>query len=104
MLETASRDEPEEPQETKKKNKNILATDSSNQVEISSDVDANIVCTYVQKEVNLSILHHQEEKEMTNLFHSKIHVKKTEIDAMFESGSKDNIIAIDLVNKLGLEV
>jgi hypothetical protein len=48
------------------KKKNLLATYSSNQVESSSDVDENIVCTSVQKEVNLSILHHQEEKEMTS--------------------------------------
>jgi hypothetical protein len=62
------------------KKKNLLATDSSNQVERSFDVDENIV-TQVQKEVNLSILHHQEEKEMTKLFHIKIQVKKTKIDA-----------------------
>jgi hypothetical protein len=54
--------------------------------------------------VNLSILHHQEEKEMTKLFHIKIQVKKTNIDALFDSGSQDNIIEVDLVNKLGLEV
>jgi hypothetical protein len=64
------------------KKKNLLATDSSNQVERNSDVDENIVCTSVQKEVNLSILHHQEEKEMTKLFHIKIQVKKTKIDAL----------------------
>jgi hypothetical protein len=87
MLETTSRVELEEPQEGRKKKKNLLATDSSNQVESSSDVDENIVCTYVQKEVNLSSLHHQEEKEMTKLFHIKIHVKKTKIDALFDSGS-----------------
>jgi hypothetical protein len=54
------------------KKNNLLAMDSSNQVERNSDVDENIVCTSVQKEVNLSILHHQEEKEMTKLFHIKI--------------------------------
>ena len=52
--------------------KNLLAIDSRNQVESSSDVDENSVCTSVQKEVNLSSLHHQEEKEMTKLFHIKI--------------------------------
>jgi hypothetical protein len=46
--------------------------DSNNQVERNFDVDENIVCTSVHKEVNLSILHHQEEKEMTKLFHIKI--------------------------------
>jgi hypothetical protein len=48
------------------KKKNLLAMDSSNQVERNSDVDENISCTSVQKEVNLSSLHHKEEKEMKN--------------------------------------
>jgi hypothetical protein len=56
-------------------------------------VDENIVYTSVQKEVNLSSLHHQEEKEMTKLFHIKIQVKKTKIDALFDSGSQANLIA-----------
>jgi hypothetical protein len=55
---------------------NIVAMDSSIQVESSSDVDENIVCTLMQKEVNLSILHHQEEKEMNKLFHTKIKVRR----------------------------
>jgi hypothetical protein len=54
--------------------------------------------------VNLSSLHHQEEKEMTKLFHIKIQVKMTKIDALFDSGSHVNLIATYLVNKLGLEV
>jgi hypothetical protein len=67
-------------------------------------VDENIVYTLVQKEVNLSSLHHLEEKEMNNLFHVNIQIKKMNIDALFNSGSQDNIIAADLVKKLGLEV
>jgi hypothetical protein len=54
--------------------------------------------------VNLSSLHHQEEKEMTKLFHIKIQVKETKIGALFDSVSQSNLIAMDLVNKLGLEV
>lgn len=46
-----------------------MATNSSNQVESSSDVDEKIICRLVQKEVNLSSLQQQEEKEMTKLFH-----------------------------------
>jgi hypothetical protein len=69
------------------KKNNILAIDSSNRVESSSEVDDNIVYTTMQKEVNLSSLHHYEEKEMTKLFHIRIQVKKTNIDAMFDSGS-----------------
>ena len=52
----------------------------------------------------MSSLHHQEEKETTKLFHIKIQVKKTKIDALFNFGSWANLIATDLVNKLGLEV
>jgi hypothetical protein len=58
----------------------------------------------LQKEVNLSSLHHQKEKDVTNLFHIKIQVKKTKIDALFDFGSQDNLIVVDLVNNIGLEV
>ena len=54
------------------------------QVERKSNMDEKIVCTSVQKEVNLSSLQQQKEKEMTKLFHIKIHVKKTNIDALFD--------------------
>jgi hypothetical protein len=40
------------------KKKNLLITDTSNQVESNSDVDEKIVCTLVQTKVNLSSLHH----------------------------------------------
>jgi hypothetical protein len=86
-----------------RKKKNLLATYLNNQVESGFDVDENIVCTYVKNKVNLSILHHQEEKELTKLFHIKIQVKKTKIDALFNSGSKDNLIAGDLVRNIGLK-
>jgi hypothetical protein len=99
VLETTSRVEPKEPQEGSKE-KESSSHDSSNQVESSSDVDENIFCTSMQKEVNLSILHHQEEKEMTKLFHIKIQVKKTKIDALFDSGSQANLIVVDLVTSL----
>jgi hypothetical protein len=41
---------------------------------------------------------------MTKLFHIKVQVKKTKIDALFDFGSQANLIATDLVNTLGLEV
>jgi hypothetical protein len=41
---------------------------------------------------------------MTKLFHIKIQVKKTKIDALFDSSSLDNLLSMDLVSKLGLEV
>jgi hypothetical protein len=57
----------------------------------------------MQKEVNLNSLHPKEENEMTKLFHIKIQVKKTKVDALFDSGSRANLIEKDLVNKIGLE-
>jgi hypothetical protein len=63
-----------------------------------------VVCILVQTEVNFSILHHQGEKEMAKLFHIKIQVKKTNIYALFDSGSQDNLITADLISKIGLEV
>jgi hypothetical protein len=53
--------------------------------------------------VNLGILHHKEEKEMTKLFHIKIQIKKNTVDALFNYDSKANLIAEALVSKLGLE-
>lgn len=41
---------------------------------------------------------------MTKLFHIKMQVKKTNIDALFVSGLQVNIIEEDLVKKWGLEV
>jgi hypothetical protein len=60
--------------------------DSSNHVESISNVDENIAHTLVWKEVNLSSLHHKEEKEMKKLFHIKIHDKKTKVYALFDFG------------------
>jgi hypothetical protein len=63
-------------------------------------VDENIVCTSMQKKVNLSILDHQEEKEMTKILHIKIQVKKTKIDALFDSDSHANLVDFNLVQYL----
>jgi hypothetical protein len=41
---------------------------------------------------------------MTNLFHVNTRVKKTKIDVLFDFGSHDNLIVVDLISKLGLEV
>jgi hypothetical protein len=38
------------------------------------------------------------------IFHIKIRLKKTNIDALFDSGSQDNLIAMALVSKIGFEV
>ena len=81
-----------------------MATHSRNQVEKILNVYEKIICMSMEKVVNLSSLQQYEEKEMTKLFHIKIQVKKTKIDALFDSGSQENLIAAELVNKLGLEV
>jgi hypothetical protein len=39
------------------------------------------------KEVNLSTLHHGEEKLMIRLFHIKIQVNNTKVDSLFDFGS-----------------
>ena len=52
----------------------------------------SICCTPVQKEVNLSSLHHKEEKEMAQLFHINIHIMKTKVDALLDSTSQYNLI------------
>jgi hypothetical protein len=78
--------------------------DSSNLIESNSYADENIVCTLVQKKVNLSSLHHKEEKEMNKLFYIKIQVKNTKVDALFDFSSHDNLVEVDLVSKIGLEV
>ena len=41
---------------------------------------------------------------MKKLIHINIQIKKTKVDALFDSGSQDNLIEEDLVSKLGLEV
>jgi hypothetical protein len=68
------------------------------------DVDDKNLFTYLHKEMNLSILDFQEEKEMIKLFHIKIQAKKTKINALCDSSSHANLIAEDLFNKLRLEV
>jgi hypothetical protein len=54
------------------KKKNLLATNSSNLVESNLDMDENVFKASMQNEVNISSLHHEEEKEMNKLFHIMI--------------------------------
>ena len=60
------------------------------------DVYDNIIGTTMKKEVNLSSLHPKEEKEMEQLFHIKIQVKKTNINTLSDFGSQENPITEDL--------
>ena len=54
------------------KKSSLLVNYSNNELESGSDVDENIICTTVHKEVDLISLHPKEEKEMTKIFHIKI--------------------------------
>jgi hypothetical protein len=63
----------------------MLAIDSINQVAKNLDIDENIVQTKIKNDVSLSIIHSKEENEMSKLFHIKIWVKKTKVDALFDS-------------------
>lgn len=71
----------------KKDGDNLLGMNSSNLVQSNSNVDKKILCTSMQKEKNTNSLHNKEGKEMTKLFHIKVHVKKTKVDALFEHGA-----------------
>jgi hypothetical protein len=37
---------------------------------------------------------------MTKIFQIKIHVKKPKIDSLLNFGSQDNVIMVDMVNKI----
>ena len=59
----------------------MLGIDSRNQIYNGSYAKKKNICTIVQREVNMSNLHNNEEKEMEKLFHVKIKFKKTMVDA-----------------------
>jgi len=86
------------------KKNNILVVDSCNRVESSSYIEEKIVCTIMWKEVNPSSFHPWEENDMTKLFHIKIQVKKTKVDAIFDFVWHTNLTVRDLASQLGLGV
>jgi hypothetical protein len=51
----------------------------------------------------MSRLYHKQGKNVTKLFHIKIKIKNTKVDATFGSSSQDNLIPNNLMAKLGLE-
>jgi hypothetical protein len=53
--------------------------------------------------LQLSRIHHKEDKEMKKLFHINIQVKNTKVYAQFDYGSQVNLIAYDLARNIGLE-
>jgi hypothetical protein len=82
----------------------MLGLDSGNQVENNAVVDEKIAYTIVHRKVVMRSLDHNEEKEMTKLLHIIIQVKKTKVDAIYDSCSEAKITVEDLVNNFGLEV
>ena len=52
--------------------------------------------------MDISILHPKEEKETMKLFHIKIWVNKSKINALFYFGSHKNLIAKDLIKNIVL--
>ena len=82
---------------------NLIVMDSTKEVDIKSDMDENIVFTSMQKEVNLSSLHQNEEKEMKKLFHINTKIKNINVDAIFDSSSHGYIIVEYMVGKIGWE-
>jgi len=69
------------------KKKNLTSIDSRNHVERNSNIDENIFCTTMKKEVDLSSLHHKEDKEMNKHFHIEIQDKNAKVDELFYYGS-----------------
>jgi hypothetical protein len=54
----------------------------------------------MKKELKLSSMHIKEEKQITKLFHINFQVKKTKVNALFDSSSKSNLVIDDLVSTL----
>ena len=75
-----------------------------NQLDNNSDVEERIVYSIEKKWGEPKYITSKEEMDMIKLFHIKIHVKNTKVDALFDSHSQANIILEDMVSKLGLEV
>jgi hypothetical protein len=87
----------------KKKKKALISVDVEEWVDNTSDLEGNINCTNIHKEVALVSCSHKEEKVMTELFCIKIHMKQSKVDCLFDPGSQSNLISTQLVEKLGLE-
>lgn len=85
------------------KNKALLAVDAKEKVDSTSDLEGKVSCTTLQKEVTLVDCSHKEEKDITELFYIKIHMKQSKVDCLFYPGSQSNLISVQLVKKLGLE-
>jgi len=85
----------------KGKKKALLAVDAEERVDYTSDLYGKVSCTSVQKE--LVSYSPKEDKEMTELFHVKIHMRQAKVDCLFDPSSQSNLISAQLVDKLGLK-
>ena len=83
--------------------KNMITSMEGKDVEGSSDVDEEVACHTIHKTTNMTNKESIDEEERTRLFHVKVQVKKTRVDALFDMGSQANLTSTELVKKLGLE-
>eukprot|EP01018_Ginkgo_biloba_P019707 Gb_27715 [translate_table: standard] len=81
----------------------MIAFMEGKDVECSCNVDEKVVCPTIHKTTNMANKDSIDEEERTRLFHVKVQVKKTKVDALFDTYSQANLIAEELVQKLGLE-
>jgi len=70
----------------KRKKKAMISVDIEERVDNTSDLEGNINCTNIQKEVVLVGCNHKEKKTMTKLFCIKIHMKQNKVDYLFDPG------------------
>jgi len=87
----------------KKKKKALISLDVDELVDTKFDLEGNINCTNLQKEVALVGFNHKEEKAMTGLFCIKIYMKHKKVDCFFDPGSQSKLISAQLVENLGME-
>jgi hypothetical protein len=87
----------------KKKKKASILVDVEERVERKLDPEGKINYTNLHKEVALVSFSHKEEKETTELFYIKIHMKQRKVVCLLNIGSQSNLISTQLVEKIWLE-
>ena len=92
--------------QNKEEKKNIVAAIQHDLGSDSGD-ETNIFDTSIQgKNPSMSISKHEpviDERKRSELFHIKVIYKHTKIDTLFYSGSQENLISEEIVNKIHLE-
>jgi hypothetical protein len=68
-------------QHTKKKT--LLVLEGDQRANTNSNIEGKVTCTLVQRHVALSSISPKKERDIIELFHIKIHPKKTKVDCLF---------------------